>query len=484
MAVLEHLKPAAVWKHFEAICNIPHTSGNEEGVALYIEAFAKGLGLPAERDGVGNVKVTQPASPGHEGAPTVVLQAHMDMVGVSAEGVAHDFDKDPIVPKIEGDFVRAEGTTLGADNGIGLAIMLAAMEDKDLVHPEIEHLCTINEEAGMDGAHGLKAEFLKGRRLINLDTEEFGQFYISCAGGGDSVVKLPVNRAAADGGAKTLEVKIGGLKGGHSGCDIHLGRGSANKVLGRLLSAGMGVAPLRIRSAEGGSKRNSIAEKALALVDVAADKADSAKSAMQAVAAVAKEEMAGTDGGLVIEIKDGAAGGDDPMTAESTKNLVDLLIALPHGVQAMSPEVEGLVETSTNVGTLETAGNEVKIVSLTRSAVTSALGTVQQQIATIAGLTGASVEEPEGYPGWKPNMDSDLLRIGKDVYKGIYGEEPLVKAIHAGLECGLFGKTLEGADMISIGPSMANVHSPAEELHIGHVEEFYKLMSKYLENLA
>jgi dipeptidase D len=408
----------------------------------------------------------------------------MDMVGVSAEGVEHDFKKDPIRPKIEGDYVRAQGTTLGADNGIGVAIMLAIMEDGDLVHPELEHLFTINEEAGMDGAHGLKADFLKSRRLINLDTEEFGQYYISCAGGGDSVITFPAERAKADAGAGTFALRVGGLKGGHSGADIHLGRGSATKILGRILAQAMGAAPLRIRSLEGGSKRNSIAEKAVALFDAEQGKAEAIRSAVEGAASVIQAELAKTDPDLAVEFKDAEAAGPDPMTPDASKKLVDLLVALPHGVLAMSPEVPGLVETSTNIGTMETADAAVRIVLLTRSAVTSSLGMMKERIRTIASFVGADVEEPRGYPGWKPNMDSEMLKIGKDVYKGIYGEEPLVKAIHAGLECGLFSETLSGADMISIGPSMANVHSPTEELYIPHVKEFYALLAKYLEALA
>jgi dipeptidase D len=441
MAVLDKLDPPHVWKYFEKILNIPHCSGNEENLALYVVEEAKTLGLDVRRDEVGNVLVTQPASPGKEGSPVVVLQGHLDMVGVCSEGCDHDFDKDPIVPKIEGDYVRATNTTLGADNGIGAAMMLAIMTEKDFEHPAVEHLFTVNEESGMDGAHGLKADFVKGRRLINLDTEEFGQFYISCAGGNDSVVTLDTPRSAADGGAATLELNVKGLKGGHSGCDIHLGRGSAIKILARLLAQAKEKGAVRLRKVEGGSKRNSIAEKAYALFDVTG--ADDAKSVMEAMASVVKNELSKTDSGLTVEITDGSAGGADPMTAEASAKVIDLLIALPHGVLAMSAEMEGLVETSTNVGTLETQNGSVKTVLLTRSAVTSSLPMVKEQIRTIATLLGAKVEEPRGYPGWKPDMDSELLKIGMGVYREIYGKDPLVKAIHAGLECGLFSEKLK-----------------------------------------
>ncbi|MHC4597509.1 MAG: aminoacyl-histidine dipeptidase [Planctomycetota bacterium] len=484
MAVLEDLKPPHVWKYFEQILNIPHCSGNEENLALYVVEEAKRLGLEAKRDEVGNVLVTQPASSGREEAPTIVLQGHLDMVGVCAEGCEHDFDNDPIRPVIDEDFVRAVGTTLGADNGIGGAMMLALMTEKDFDHPEIEHLFTMNEEAGMDGAHGLKAEFVKGRRLINLDTEEFGQYYISCAGGGDSVITLETLRTPPDEGATTFALNVKGLKGGHSGADIHLGRGSANKILARLLAAARGTSTVRIRKVSGGSKRNSIAEKAYASFDVVADRAAETRKAMEDLASVVKEELAKTDEGLVIEIDQASPGDQNPITGAASTKVIDLLIALPHGVLAMSPEIEGLVETSTNVGTLETAEVGVKTVLLTRSAVTSSLPMVKDRIRTIATLAGAKVEEPRGYPGWKPNMDSELLKVGIAVYREIYGEDPLVKAIHAGLECGIFSEKLPGVDMLSIGPSMANVHSPAEELHIPHVEEFYNLLKKILTALA
>jgi len=466
------------------MCAIPHTSGNEEGIARHILDLAGKLGLATRRDEIGNVVVVQPATPGHESAPTLVLQGHMDMVGVAADGVEHDFMKDPIRPLIEGDFVTADGTTLGADNGIGGAIMLAIMEDPDIVHPEIEHFFTVNEEAGMDGAHALEGAFLKGRRLINLDTEEFGEIYISCAGGGDSVVLFPTKRAGADKDAKTLLLSVAGLKGGHSGCDIHLGRGSGNKILARLLSVGLDAAKGRIRTVEGGKKRNSISDYAKVVLDVPAGEVDAFRKAVEGLSALIIDELAKTDGDYTCSVTDADAGAADPLTADETRKFAGLLVALPHGVLAMSPEVEGLVETSTNMGTIEDTGEDFKVVCLTRSAVTSSLGMVQQSIRAIAGFVGARVEEPQGYPGWKPDMTSDLLRIGKDVHKELYGQEPAVKAIHAGLECGLFGEKLEGVDMISVGPDMMDVHSPLERLGISSTKKFYDYLRSLVSALA
>jgi dipeptidase D len=484
MAVLSSLKPAAVWRHFESLCGIPHPSGHEEGVATYIEEQARALGLPTRRDEPGNVVVTQPATPGHEKAPTVVLQGHMDMVGVAAPGVKHDFLRDPIRPVIQGERVCAQGTTLGADNGIGGAIMLALMEDKDVVRPQTEYFFTVNEEAGMDGAHGLKPDFLKGRRLINLDTEEFGQFYISCAGGGDSVIDLVVTRPAPDPGTVTLALKVGGLKGGHSGADIHLGRGSGNAIIARLLSRGMAAAPFRLRSIQGGTMRNAIADHAEAVLDVKKTQAGAFRKEVGALAAVIQAELARTDPGLEVSISEVPGEGSHPIDAATSKKIVQLLVALPQGVLAMSPEVAGLVETSTNIGTLESSGGAFRVVLLSRSAVTSALEALQEKIRTLGDLVGASVDEPRGYPGWKPDLGSTLLKTGLETFKRIRGRDAEVKAIHAGLECGLFSEKLPGVEMVSIGPTMANVHSPAECVSIPHVEAFYKLLQEYLKALA
>ncbi len=483
MGTLKGLKPENVWKHFEAFCGIPHTSGQEKGIAAYIEKAAAALKLSVRRDEVGNVVVVQPASKGMEKAPGVVLQGHMDMVGVAADGVKHDFAKDPIKCVVDGDFVRACGTTLGADNGIGGAVMLAIMEEKDFPHPEIEHFFTVNEEAGMDGAHALKAEFLKGRRLINLDTEEFGQVYISCAGGGDSVITFPFDRTAPDKNSASLSVTIGGLKGGHSGADIHLGRGSANKLIARLLSAGMKAADIRIRSIRGGKKRNSIADFAEAAVDVPETGKTAFEKAVKAMASVLKEELSRTDPGFEASVGQAKPGAPDPMQAGASKTLVRLMLALPHGVQAMSPEVEGLVETSTNVGTVETIDKTVKIVLLSRSAVTSSLEMMKEKIRAIAEFAGASVAEPKGYPGWKPDINSNLLKTALSVFKKMHGAEPKVKAIHAGLECGLFSEKLKGVEMISVGPDMADVHSPAERLKIASVPKFYDYLKALLGEL-
>jgi len=482
MSVFTGLQPENVWKHFAAICSIPHPSKHEEGIAQYIISEAKRLGFAYRRDEIGNVLVVKPATPGHESAPVLVLQGHMDMVPVAAPGVVHDFEKDPIIPYIDGHLVKAKGTTLGADNGIGGALMLALMEDT-FAHGTLEFLFTVNEESGMDGAHNLHADFVAGRRLINLDTEEFGQYYVSCAGGGDSVVTLPVNRDVMA-GAILLQISVGGLKGGHSGVDINLGRGSGNKIMARLLDAARQAAPFRLVAIKGGNKRNSISGNAQAVIALAPGDAELVRNAVSQHARVITAELEKTDPGLNVVVTDAGASELAPMSADSTHSVIDLLFALPHGVLAMSPEVPGLVETSTNVGIMSSTAEAFSCTSLTRSAVTSALDTVKRQIRIIAALANATVHEPKGYPGWKPNMDSEVLKLAMGVFDKIYGKQPEVKAIHAGLECGLFSEKLPGVDMLSIGPEMRNVHSPAEELDIPSVPKTYDLLKAIITALA
>ncbi|MBN1296543.1 aminoacyl-histidine dipeptidase [bacterium] len=485
MGVLSNLEPRHVWEHFENMCNIPHPSRQEEGIAQYIIERAKRYGYATRRDQVGNVIVEIPGTPGLESKPIVVLQGHMDMVPVAAPGVTHDFSKDPIRPRIDGEYVKATGTTLGADNGIGGALMLGIMDDSSVKHGPLELFFTVNEESGMDGAHGTEAEFVKGRILINLDTEEFGQYYISCAGGGDSVITLPIHRGTAPCTCKSgsLRIKVSGLRGGHSGIDINIGIASGNKILARLLDAAWDAGVFQLKSIRGGNKRNSISDGAEAVICLEHSDAAMIRRVLMAMTEIIREEFAKTEPGFTVEITD-VEDASPCLDKESTEAVIRLLIALPHGVITMSPEVPGLVETSTNLGVMESMDSVVKITMLTRSAVTSHLIAVKKQIRTIAVLAGASVEEPRGYPGWKPDMDSPLLKIAMKVYETKYGSAPEVKAIHAGLECGLFSEKLPGVDMLSIGPEMHFVHSPNEELNIASVPKSYDLLGDLLKAIA
>lgn len=485
MGILSNLDPRPVWEHFENMCGIPHPSYHEEGIAQYIIQCAGKHGYKTRRDDTGNLIVEVPGTSGLEKAPVVVLQGHMDMVPVAAPGVEHDFTKDPIKPRIEDGFVKATGTTLGADNGIGGAMMLGIMDDKEAEHGPLELFFTVNEEAGMDGAHGTRAEFVKGRILINLDTEEWGEYYISCAGGGDSIISLPVERESAGCQCKSgsHKVKVSGLRGGHSGIDINLGLASGNKVLARLLDAAWDAGAFHLKHIRGGNKRNSISDGAEAVICLEHTDAAAFKKAVMEHAEVIRKEFEKTDPGLTVEVI-AVENSSACITKESTHQIIRLLIALPHGVITMSPEVDGLVETSTNLGVMESGDDAFKVTMLTRSAVTSHLMSIKKQLRTIADLAGASVEEPRGYPGWKPNMDSPLLKIAMGVFKDNYGTEPEVKAIHAGLECGLFSEKLPGVDMLSIGPEMHYVHSPNEELEITSVPKTYDLLRDILKAVA
>jgi len=485
MGILSNLEPGHVWKHFENMCNIPHPSYHEEAIAQYIVDQAKAHNCVSRRDETGNVIVEVPGTDGLEDKPVVVLQGHMDMVPVAAPGVDHDFTKDPLKLRIDGDYVKATGTTLGADNGIGGAMMLAILDDDQMSHGPLELFFTVNEESGMDGAHGTKGDFVKGRILINLDTEEWGEYYISCAGGGDTIISIPIEKDHATCTCKhgIMKVKVSGLRGGHSGIDINMGLASGNKVLARLLDAAWDDGKFHLQSIIGGNKRNSISDSAEAVVCLEHGNADQFRKTVFEQAEIIGREYEKTDSGLKVEITDVDSTGRC-LGLDKTHAVIQLLVALPHGVLTMSPEVEGLVESSTNLGVIETRENAVVVTMLSRSAVTSHLMATKKQLKTIALLAGATVEEPRGYPGWKPNMDSPLLKIAMDVFNEKFGKNPEVKAIHAGLECGLFSEKLEGVDMLSIGPEMHFVHSPNEELNIPSVPKTYDLLGDILKAVA
>ena len=485
MGELSQLEPRQVWKHFENLCAIPRPSFHEEAAAMYVVEEAERLGCGIRRDETGNVVVEVPATEGMEDRPGVVLQGHLDMVPVAEPGKQHDFTKDPVEPYIDGDYVRAKGTTLGADNGIGCALALGLVEDDSAEHGPLELLFTMNEESGMDGAHGLKGDFLKGRMLINLDSEQWGEFFISCAGGGDSIISLPIERQENPGDHVQIAVIVSGLKGGHSGIDIHLGRGNANKLLARCLAAAGDSSTFNLVSMDGGNEKNAIADRAQAVVELAADQREAFESAATRMAQTIKEELGQADPGFSFEIKaePPAEKPVRPMTAASTRGILDLLIGLHQGVFAMSSEMPDVVETSANIGLLESGESEFKVTIMIRSLIDSQTEAVKRQTATIGRLLNAEVEEPRGYPGWKPNVDSPLLKTAAGVFEDMNGHPPEVKAIHAGLECGLFGEKFPGLEMISIGPTMQYVHSPDEELFHPSVPKVYELLKAILKTI-
>jgi dipeptidase D len=481
---LSGLEPKSVWKHFDKIRSIPHCSGHEAKLAEYLVVYAKGKGLEAEKDATGNVVIRVPATPGHESAPTVVLQGHMDMVGEKNSDVVHDFAKDPIQLEFQGEWLKAKGTTLGADNGIGLAAALSMIDSPEAVHGPLELLFTVDEEVGLTGAGKLKPGFVKGGMMMNLDSEELGAVYIGCSGGGDTTLKLPVEFIDAPAGTKGFVLRVTGLRGGHSGIDINEQRGNAIKILARCLWKASRMQPVHLAGLRGGNKRNAIPREAEAEIMVLETAVDDLSGIVGEEAARVADELGGREVNLVVRLAPSERSFGRVMDEKSQRTLLDLALALPHGVEAMSYDIPGLVETSNNLATIATGGDEVAVGLSTRSSISSALRALRERIRSIAELAGASVEENEPYPGWKPNLESKLLAVVKAVHMRELGSEPQLKAIHAGLECGIIGEKFPGMDMVSIGPWIEHPHSPDERVNIASVEKFWKLLKAVLAELA
>ncbi len=482
MSDLENLEPKVLWKYFDALRQIPRASGNETAAAEWVMSVAKELGCDYEQDEVGNVIVRKAGSPGHENANPVVLQSHLDMVCEKNSDKEFNFDTDAIQLKIDGEWLKADGTTLGADNGIGVATTLALMEDETVVHGPLEGLFTVDEERGLNGAMSVSTDWLKGRTMINLDSEDIGEFSIGCAGGRDTNYELPVKRTTPK-GDQALAVKLFGLRGGHSGIDIHEGRGNALKILNRLLYQVNNIVPIEVARFHGGDKHNAIPREAFAHIVVDSHKVDDLKSWFATAVTQLDTEFRPVEHSIDISINPIDNTGD-VLTAESQQRLFALLFALPHGPLAMSRAIEDLVETSNNVAALHCEPDTFKILTSSRSSNMSALAATLDKLTAIAGLAGATIEQPPGYPGWMPNLDSEVLKVALDTYKEVTGKEAQYLAIHAGLECGLIGEKFPGMDMISVGPTIKHPHSPDEGVHIGSVEVFYKHVVKMLQALV
>ena len=482
MSVIENLEPKLVWKHFDEIRKIPRCSKHEEKIRKYVEDFAKNQGLKYKTDKIGNIVITKPASAGMEGKPIVILQGHMDMVCEKNSDVDFDFTKDAINLKLDGDILTADGTTLGADNGMGLAMSLAILEDKTLKIGPIEALFTVDEETGLTGAFAMESDMLKGRILLNLDSEDFGVVTVGCAGGGDSQVKLPIKTQPINGSLTSLTIKVSGLRGGHSGVDIHEQRGNAVKLLTRMLWKAKDDYKIHITEIKGGDKHNAIPREAYAKVSV--EKADKDKfiTTLKKEGKNILQEYKPIDPNFKVDFQD-IDKLSTTLTDDSQERLLDLLHGLPHGVDKMSYDIPDLVETSTNLATVNVNSNDVAISLSTRSSITSALQDFRDRIRAIAELSGAQVEEDSPYPGWKPNLESNILKVSKQIFKDMYGKEPKVEAIHAGLECGIIGEKFPGMDMISIGPTIKYPHSPEEQVHVSTVDKTYKYVLKILEKV-
>lgn len=485
MSFVAELDPQALWKHFDALLAIPRPSKREEQARRYVLELAQRKGFRHREDATGNLVVEKPASPGKEGAPIVVLQGHLDMVTEKNSGTVHDFERDPIVPRRDGDWLKATGTTLGADNGIGAAALLALMEMDDVVHGPLELLFTVDEETGLTGVLALDPEAiaLRGRLLLNLDSEEEGKVTVGCAGGAASHMSLPLATAPAPEGTVTLEVKLSGLQGGHSGVEIHLQRGNAVKLLARTLLAAAQQTPFHLAAFQGGNKHNAIPREATARVAIPASGRDAFTAATEREAAAIRDEIRTVDPGLTIEITE-TGSRERVWTSEATRKVLDLLNALPHGVQVMSNDIPGLVETSLNVATVAASNGDLSILISLRSSVDSAMRDSKRRLRAFAELAGAGVTETEGYAGWKPNLDSPLLATFRKVHERVTGTDPKLEAVHAGLECAVLGHKFPGMDMISFGPVIKGAHSPDERVKIDSVERFYGLLKELLAELA
>ena len=475
-----NLEPKAVWKHFYSLTQIPRPSKHEGAVVEFMKQFAAENHLECILDEVGNVILRKPATPGMENRKGIVLQGHLDMVPQKNSDKAHDFEKDPIEAYIDGEWVTANGTTLGADNGIGVAAAMAVLEAKDIAHGPIEALLTIDEETGMTGAFGLGAGILQGDILINLDSEDEGELYIGCAGGTDANAKFFFTEEAVSGSVKGVKISVTGLKGGHSGMDIVLGRGNANKVLFRFLLAHAEELGFRMSAIEGGSLRNAIPREAFTTGTVPADKLEALKSALSTYASIAKAELAATEPDMALAIEEIAA----PATwigGLTQKNLVRAINACPNGVMRMSDAMENLVETSTNLAIVKSKNGVIEVNSLMRSSVDTAKEGLAVMVASVFELAGAKIEFTGTYPGWRPNPHSEILKLAGEVYNEKYGKIPEVKAIHAGLECGLLGAVYPHWDMISFGPTIRYPHSPDEKVNIATVGKFYEYLLEMLK---
>ncbi len=479
---ISKLQPVALWENFYALTQIPRPSKKEQQAAKYVEEFGKKLGLETSVDKTGNVIIKKPATPGMENCKTVVLQGHVDMVPQKNSDKQHDFEKDPIETYIEDGWVKANGTTLGADNGIGVAAAMGILQSTDIPHGPIEALFTIDEETGMTGAFGLESEMLGGDILINMDSEDEGELYVGCAGGSNANMEFTYNEVTTEENTVAFKISLTGLKGGHSGMDIILGRGNANKLMFRLLKELIAAYGVRLASIDGGSLRNAIPREAFAVVTVPTNNVIEFTETIEEFSSIYKNELTVKEPDLSLTVEKC----DMPVTLIdeiSQDDLVNSIQACPNGVIRMSDTMPGLVETSLNLAIVKSEGGKTKVLCLIRSSVDSAKEDVESTLESLFRLAGANVEFSGQYPGWKPNPDSEILKVMKDVYNKEFGKTPEIRGIHAGLECGILGAVKPNWDMISFGPTIRFPHSPDEKVNIETVEKFWKFLVETLKNV-
>ncbi|MCC4265012.1 aminoacyl-histidine dipeptidase [Oceanimonas baumannii] len=480
MTSIRTLAPETLWGFFDTICSIPHPSGHEAALRSWISNWANGQGLPVLQDEVGNLIIKKPASPGMENRKGVVLQAHLDMVPQANAGTEHDFTQDPIRPRIDGDWVCASGTTLGADNGIGMAACLAVLADQTLIHGPLEVLLTVDEESGMTGAFGLQPGWLEGEILLNTDSEQDGDVYMGCAGGVDANIALPYQAEPVPAGYQAFQLTISGLRGGHSGINIHEGRASANKLLAELMHQVTEHTDARLASLNGGTLRNAIAREATALLVVPASDSERLQELLVTYQQHYAAEFAGVDDFIRLELN-AAELPDRVMSRVMQQKLTRAMLACPHGVMAMSRDMPEVTQTSTNLGVIETRDDHVHVQCLIRSLNNAGRDRVAAMTAAVFELAGASVAFDGAYPGWQPNPDSPIMKLVLDTHHEVFGALPAVKVIHAGLECGLLGNVYPHWDMVSFGPTIQGAHSPDERVNITAVARFWQLLIRVLE---
>jgi dipeptidase D len=482
VSALASLYPQPLWQWFAQICAIPHPSKHEQALSQHIQTWARDKGLHLVEDKVGNLIIKKPATAGMELRKTVVIQAHLDMVPQKNADKVHDFTKDPIEAYIDGDWVKANGTTLGADNGIGMASALAILGSDEIKHGPLEVLLTVDEEAGMTGAFGVEPGMLQAEILINTDSEQEGEIYMGCAGGVDAEFSIPAQWQCPANGVQAVNLSISGLKGGHSGVNIHLGRGNANKLLARFLAGHAAQLQLGVAAFNGGSLRNAIPREATVTLAVPAAQLTQLQQVVAQYQALLQQELAAVEPALTLSLTEVPVPAQ-VLTPATQTALINLLNVCPNGVMRMSDEVAGVTETSLNMGVISTTDSGISVLCLIRSLIDSGRDQVQSMLSSLAQLAGADVTFSGAYPGWKPNPDSPVMAIVNQTYQDIYHKEPVIMVIHAGLECGLFKKPYPQMDMVSIGPTIRFPHGPDEMVNITTVGQYWQLLLAVLERI-
>ncbi len=479
---IEHEKTKEILKWFEEISKIPRCSKHEEKIIAWLQNWAKEHGFESKTDKVGNIVIKIPGSKGYENAPIVVIQGHVDMVCEKTPDSDHDFTKDPIKFVYEGEWLTADKTSLGADNGIALAMALTLALDKEAKHPPLELLFTVDEETGLTGATALEPGFIEGKILLNVDSEDEGYFTVGCAGGINTYLSLPVNFEAKKDNCKAFVLKATGMKGGHSGIDIDKEKANAIIILGRTLNF-LRELDLRIADIKGGTAHNAIPRDSHAVVFINSNYIDKVKEIIKEAEKTFKIEFKNTDPDITITLEESENNYDKYLTKEDNNKLIDFILAIPHGVAAMSTDIKGLVETSNNFASIEIKDNEVKVLTSQRSSIVSRLQALTYKIEAIAKIAGGNAHSGDGYPPWQPNMDSPLLKQCVNIYKGLYSKDPVVEVIHAGLECGIIGDKYPEMDMISFGPTLLYPHSPDEKINVPSIGKVWDFMLKLLEEI-